>query len=325
MSKASKVFIPEVEEPNSLALLQGIAEVKTGAEGQFFSEDDLAREISDVDVVVITSQHRITRNVIERAVKLRAIVKYGARPGSDNVDLAAANTRGILVAYTPGANSDSVAEFTVALILALAKRLPDIIWRVGRHAWRDASCLGLELTGKTAGIVGLGNIGFKVAQKVSNLEMRVLASDPYVSAEKAHLARATLIALDELLGESDVVSLHAQLTQETRLMIGKRELGLMKHTAYLVNTARGGLVDEKALFEALRDRRIAGAALDVFETEPPSPDNPLLTLDNVILTPHIASWTADALRKEAFMAVEEVKRILTGSRPLNLANPEVLR
>jgi D-3-phosphoglycerate dehydrogenase len=318
-----KVFIPEVEEPDSLKNLQGLAEVKIG-KGQPYSEEDLAREMVDTDVLVITSQYQITKKVIESAPKLRGIVKYGSRPGSDNVDMAAANERRILIAYTEGANSDSVAEFAVTLALAMSKKLQRVTPRVKTQEWRDASCFGLELTEKTFGIVGLGVIGFKVAEKIRGLHMRVIATDPYVSQQKADLVGAKLVGLQDLLRESDVVTLHAKLTEETRHMIGRKELGLMKHTAYIINTARGALTDERALYEALRDERIAGAALDVFETEPPSPENPLLKLSNVILTPHIASWTSDAFRKEAEMAVEEVRRILTGVRPKNLANPEVL-
>ena len=319
-----KVFVPEVEDPRPLEGLHKIADVKVGDQGRSYSEEDLAREMVDIDVVIITSQHRMTRNVIEKAPKLRGIVKCGARPGPENVDMAAANERKILVAYTPGANSDSVAEFSLALILSLAKRLPDVMWRVRRQQWRDASCLGVELSEKTAGVVGLGAIGSKVSQAVSRLGMRVLAHDPYVSKEKADSVHARLTDLKILLRESDVVSLHAQLTDQNRHMIGRSELALMKRNAFLINTARGALVDESALYDTLRDRRIAGAALDAFETEPPPPESPLLTLDNVIMTPHIASWTDDALRKETSMAVDEVRRIVAGERPRNLANPEVL-
>lgn len=319
-----KVFFPEVEEPETLELLKGIVELKVGEEGRSYSEEDFAKEVADVDIVVITSQHRITRKIIDKALKLRAIVKYGSKPGSDNVDMAAANERRIMVVFTEGANSDSVAEFTVALTLALAKKLYTAIPLVRRHEWRDLSCFGVELAKKTAGIVGLGVIGSKVAKRFSGLEMTVIASDPYVSTEKAGLVHAKLVALDTLLRDSDVVSLHAVLTDETRYLIRKDELAMMKRTAFLINTARGALVDEKALYEALRDYRIAGAALDAFEIEPPLTTNPLLTLENVILTPHIASWTSDALRKEAIMAIDEVKRIVTGNRPLHLVNPQVL-
>lgn len=308
-----------------LEVLYEVADVKVGAQGRSYSEEDLAREMADIDVVIITSQHRMTRKVIEKALKLRGIVKCGSRPGSENVDMAAANERKILVAYTPGANTDSVAEFTVALIFALAKRLPDAMWRVRRQQWRDPSCLGVELTQKTAGIVGLGAIGSKVSQAVSRLGMSVIAHDPYVSSEKADSVHARMTDLKTLLRESDVVSLHAQLTDENIHMIKRSQLALMKRTAFLINTARGALVDERALYETLRDRRIAGAALDAFETEPPPSESPLFELDNVIMTPHIASWTADALRKETSMAVDEVKRIVAGERPRNLANPEVLR
>lgn len=315
-----RVFFPEVEEPSSLARLDGVAEIKTGVKDHYYTEEELAREMADVHVVVITSAHRLTRHVIESAPNLRAIVKYGSKPGADNIDYAAANERKIMVAYTPNANSDSVAEFTVALAFALAKNISNVMPRIKSHAWRDESCLGMELAKKTVGIVGLGVIGFKVAQKLSCLGMKILARDPYVSSEKANQVNAKLVDLTSLLRESDIVTMHAQVTNETRRMIGSTELSLMKPTAYLINTARGALVDEKALFEALRDRKIAGAGIDAFDTEPPSPDNPLLSLDNVILTPHVASWTGDALRNEAYMAVEEVRRIVTGDKPINLAN-----
>jgi D-3-phosphoglycerate dehydrogenase len=316
-----KVFIPEVEEPESLKRLEGLAEIKTGMVGQAYTEDDLAREMLDVEVVVITSQHHITRNVIERSPKLRGIVKYGSKPGLDNVDMGAANEKKILVAYTEGANSDSVAEFAIMLAFALIKRLPNAMTQMKNHAWRDASCLGIEMADKTFGILGLGVIGSKVAHKLSGFGVRVIATDPYISKQKADLAHASVVDLEDLLRESDVLSLHAKVTDETRHMIGKKELGLMKRTAYLINTARGALIDEQALYQALREGRIAGAALDAFETEPPSPDNPLLKLNNVILTPHIASWTSDALQKEANMAMEEVRNILLGIGPKHLANP----
>jgi D-3-phosphoglycerate dehydrogenase len=277
--------------------------------------------MTDTDVVIITSQYRITKDVIDRSPKLRGIVKYGSEPGSDNIDIHIANERRIQVSYTRGANSDSVAEFTIALTFALAKKLHKATTLVRKNEWRGPSCFGLELLGKTVGVIGLGVVGSKVATKLSCLGMRVLATDPYVSPDKADSVHAKLTGLKTLLTQSDVVSVHAQATNENKHMIGRNELSLMKPTAYFVNTARGVLVDERALYEALRDGRIAGAAMDVFETEPPI-GTPLLSLDNVILTPHVASWTADALRKEARVAVEEARRILLGIRPMNLVNPE---
>ena len=318
-----KVFVPEPEEPDTLQVLREIAEVKIGEIGRVCSKEDFAREMTDTSVVIITSQYQITKDVIDAAPKLRGIVKYGSRPGSDNVDIHVANERKIQVSYTRGANSDSVAEFTVALIFAVAKKLNNAMALLRKNEWRNASCFGLELLEKTVGIVGLGSVGSKVATKLNCLGMRVLAADPYVSSDKAESVRAKLTNLETLLSESDVVSIHAQVSDENKHMIGREELALMKRSAYFVNTARGVLVDERALYEALRDGKIAGAAMDVFETEPPI-GSPFLSLDNVILTPHIASWTADALRKEATVAVEEARRILLGIRPMNLVNPEVL-
>jgi len=317
------VFVPEVEEPETLDALRGIAEVKIGEAGHYYGKDEFTREMADTTVVIITSQYKITKEVIDNAPKLLGVVKYGSRPGLDNVDIGAANQRRIRISYTRGANSDSVAEFTIALTFALAKKFHSVIGLVKKNAWRDASCFGLELLGKTVGIIGLGVVGSKVAAKLSCLGMKVLAMDPYISSEQASSVRAELTDLKTLLTRSDVVSVHAQVTDQNKHMIGRNELALMKPTAYFVNTARGVLVDEKALYEALRDHKIAGAAMDVFETEPPI-GSPFLSLENVILTPHIASWTADALRKEASTAVEETRRILLGIRPMNLVNPEVL-
>lgn len=317
-----KVFIPEVEDPKSVDRLKGITEVKLGSGN--YTDDELARELHDVDVVVIASQHQITRRVIERSPKLRGIVKYGSKPGSDNVDIAAANERKIFVAYTEGANADSVAEFTVTLALALAKRLPFIVSNVKTQVWRDSSCLGMELAEKTVGIFGLGVVGSKVAKKLTGLDMRVIAMDPYISEESAARMQVKLVDLKTLMSNSDVVTLHAKLTKETAHIIGRNELALMKPSAYFINTARGALTDETALYEALCNGQIAGAALDVFELEPPPPNNPLLTLENIILTPHVASWTSDALRKEASMAIDAVISILNGKKPKYLANPEAI-
>jgi D-3-phosphoglycerate dehydrogenase len=318
-----KVFVPEPEEPETLEVLREIAEVKIGEPGRSYAEEDFAREMTDTNVVIITSQYRITKGLIARAPKLQGIVKYGSRPGLDNVDIRAATERRIQVSYTRGANSDSVAEFTVALTFALAKRLRNAMSLVEKNEWRNASSLGVELVEKTVGIIGLGAVGCKVAARLSSLGMKVLATDPYVSPDIADSVHARLTDLKTLLTQSDVVSVHAQVTDENKHMIGRNEISLMKPTAYFVNTARGVLVDENALYEALRDGKIAGAAMDVFETEPPI-GSPFLSLDNVILTPHIASWTTDALRKEASVAVEEARRILLGIRPLNLVNPEAL-
>jgi len=315
MKKKFKVFIPEPEWEESHKILERIAEVKVGKPGVVFTEDRLIREIEDVDALIITSQHRVTKKVIEAANRLKVIVKYGSKPGIDNVDSEAASKKGVVVCYTPGANSDSVAEHTTALILALLKRLCATSSRLRQGSWRDRSLLGHELLGKTVGIVGLGTIGGKVAEKIRGFGVKLLVYDPYVSEECAKQSGARLVDLETLLKESDVVTVHATLTEETVHLIGEKELKLAKESAIIVNTARGRVIDEKALIKALKEGWIAGAALDVFEEEPPRPDNPLLEMNNVLVTPHSASCTYEAYQREASMAAEAVLRVLQGKRP----------
>ncbi|MEM0006719.1 MAG: hydroxyacid dehydrogenase [Candidatus Bathyarchaeia archaeon] len=324
MEKKFKIFIPEPEWEESHKILEEIAQVKVGEPSVKYTEDRLVREIKDVDALIITSQQHVTKKVIEAANKLKVIVKYGSKPGIDNVDLDAATRKGILVCYTPYANSDSVAEHTIALILALMKKLYITCSQLRQGKWRDKSLLGNELLGKTVGIIGLGSVGRKVAEKISGFKVKLLAYDPYVEEEAAKKIDVKLVDLDTLLKESDVVTIHATLTEETKHLIGERELRSMKKTAFIVNTARGAIIDEKALIKALKEGWIAGAALDVFEEEPPSPDNPLLKMENVIVTPHFASCTYEAYQREALLAAEEVLRVLKGENPKFIANPEVL-
>ncbi len=191
--------------------------------------------------------------------------------------------------------------------------------------WRSKDLLGYELLGKTVGIIGLGNIGRKVAEKISGFKVKLFAYDPYVDKKIAQQINVELVDLETLLKESDIVTIHAALTRETKHMIGENELKLMKKTAFIINTARGAIIDEKALIKALKEGWIAGAALDVFEEEPPNPDNPLLKMDNVLVTPHFASCTFEAYQREAIMAAEEVLRVLKGEPPKFIANPEVSR
>ena len=325
MQKRFKVFIPEPEWEESHKILEEIAEVKVGTPNMVYTEEKLIREIKDVDALIITSQQHVTRKVIQAANKLKVIVKYGSKPGIDNVDLDAATEKGIFVCYTPHANSDSVAEHTIALILALMKKLYVSCSQLKQGKWRSKDLLGYELLGKTVGIIGLGNIGRKVAEKISGFKVKLFAYDPYVDKKIAQQINVELVDLETLLKESDVVTIHTALTRETKHMIGENELKLMKKTAFIINTARGAIIDEKALIKALKEGWIAGAALDVFEEEPPNPDNPLLKMDNVLVTPHFASCTFEAYQREAIMAAEEVLRVLKGEPPKFIANPEVSR
>jgi len=321
MKKKFKVFIPEPEWEESHNVLEGIAEVNVGETGVMYTEDRLIKEIKDVDVLIITSQHHVTRKVMEAANRLKAIVKYGSKPGIDNVDLEVATKKGIVVGYTPGANSDSVAEHTIALILALLKRLYATSSQLRQGEWRDKSFLGFDLLGKTVGIIGLGSVGCKVAEKIRGFGVDILT---YTRAfENAKKVGARLVDLKTLLRESDVVTIHTSLREDTLHLIGEEELKLMKKSAFIVNTARGAIIDEMALIKALKEGWIAGAALDVFEEEPPKTDNPLFKMDNVLVTPHFASFTYEAFQREAFMAAEEALEVLQGKKPKFVANPEV--
>ncbi len=246
MKKKFKVFIPEPEWEESHKVLEEIAEVKVGKPGVEYTEDRLIREMENVDALIITSQHRVTKKVMEAANRLKLIVKYGSKPGIDNVDYEAATEKGIVVCYTLGANSDSVAEHTIALILALLKRLRVTSSQLRQGKWRDRSLLGYELLGKTVGIIGLGTIGFKVAEKIRGFRVEILAYDPYVLKECAKQVCARLVDLKTLLEESDIITIHAPLTEETVHLIGEKELKLIKKSAFVVNTARVEIIDEKA-------------------------------------------------------------------------------
>jgi D-3-phosphoglycerate dehydrogenase len=255
---------------------------------------------------------------------LKAIAKHGA--GVDNIDIPAATARGIVVASVPGGNADAVAEATVAMILAALRHVPEVHGLVtgGRYSARWELQFE-QLLDRTLGLVGIGNIGARVAKICADgFRMRVLAYDPALPEAAVRERGAEKVDdLAKLLAASDAVSLHLPLTAETRHIIGQRELRAMKPTAVLVNAARGPLIDEAALAEALREGRIAGAALDVFEVEPPSPDNPILTAPNIVLSPHTAGNTVEAARHLARASADIVLAVFSGRRPDGLLNPGV--
>jgi D-3-phosphoglycerate dehydrogenase len=272
----------------------------------------------------MTSKVRMTKNVIDAGKKLKVISKYGV--GVDTIDVEYATKRGILVCYTPGVNSDAVAEHTLGLILATLQKIPQSMAYLRKGGWREEKFLGEELTGATVGIIGFGNIGLRLAKKLSGFEIRLLVYDPYVSKERIERAGGEKVDLSDLLRNSNIVSLNLALTPETFHMIGEKELQQMKPTGYLINTARGPLIDEKALYRALIERWIAGAGLDVFEEEPAKPENPLFSLDNVVVTPHLGGSTNKARKRLVIMAVENLIKVLKGDLPEkeNIINPEVL-
>ena len=283
------------------------------------TKDELKNVVKGYDGLVLGNE-KLDREVLLEADKLKIVARHGI--GVDNIDLDAATEKGVVVTYTPGANSDSVAEYAVALMLNLMRRINKAHEETSKGGWRRF--LGFELTGKTVGIIGFGRIGRKVARKLSGFDVKILVYDPYVDREDVERHGAKPVGLEDLLRASDVVTLHVKLTGETKHLINGERLKLMRRGAFLINTSRGAVVDEEALYEALKDGKLGGAALDVFEQEPVNPDNPLLTLDNVIVSPHMANFTVEALRRMDMMNARDLELFFKGERPINVVNPEVL-
>jgi D-3-phosphoglycerate dehydrogenase / 2-oxoglutarate reductase len=273
---------------------------------------EVARLLPGVDGY-IAGVDEISAEAIGAADRLKVIARYGV--GVDQVDLDAARARGIVVTNTPGANSVSVAELTIGLMLALARHIPEAVVATRQGAWPRLA--GLSLRGRTVGLLGFGSIGREVARRLVAFECRLLAYDPYASPEAARPLGAELVGLPELLAAADFVSLHLPVTPETRGMVDEAFLAQMKHGAYLLNTARGELVDEEALARSLVAGRLSGAALDVLCEEPPAPDHPLLGLKHVLITPHAGAHADDAMNAMGRMAMEECLRVLQGQEPRN--------
>lgn len=281
------------------------------------SEDEVVRKYAgDADAIIVRTATKLSRDTIFSAKKLKVIARTGA--GVDNVDVQAASERNIPVCNAPEANIESVAEHTMAVILALSKYLVklDSAVRENNFAIRN-SYLPVDLQGKTIGLIGFGKIGKKVAEKCHNcFDMKIVFFDPYLSNEDSigfPYDRAK--SLEEVVLISDFVSIHVPYTDKNHHVIDKGILGKMKSSAFLINTSRGGVVDESALAEILSKGKIAGAAVDVFENEPPEPDNPLLKLDNIILSPHSAALTKESSKRMAMHAAEGVADVLEGRKP----------
>jgi D-3-phosphoglycerate dehydrogenase len=276
------------------------------------------REASQVDAV-ISRKGRITRQHMERSKgKLKIVARTGVGVDASRIDVEAAREHKVWVTNNPGVNAAAVAELTFAQMIALARHTVEADRAVKDNRWGDyLRFTGIELAGRTLGIVGMGNIGTRVALRARAFEMQLLVCDPYVPQSHVTALNGRWVDLEELFAESDFVTLHLPYNKETRHIVGERQLSRMKKSAYLVNLARGGVLDEDALYKCLVEKRIAGAAIDVLETEPPRKDHPLLKLDNVLLTPHIGGSTREATLRGERGAAEEVVRVLEGKRPRN--------
>ncbi len=292
-------------------------EIVTPEQDQPLKEPEMLALVGDVDAI-LAGNDAVTERVIAAAPRLKVVSKHGV--GVDNVDVAAATRAGVIVTNTPGANQVAVAEMAVALILALTRKLAHHDTVVKSGGW--SRIMGTELAGKTVGLVGLGRIGKEVVLRLKGFRVNFLAHDVYQDADFAAENSVRFVSLYELLAESDIITLHAVLTADTQHLIGEKELARMKPGAYLVNTARGGLVDEQALSRALAENRLAGAGLDVFADEPPR-DSPLLKLgDKVLLAPHLGAQTTETVLRMGRMAAENIVQVLRGEKPAGVVNPE---
>lgn len=302
-----KVFIADAISADGLGPLRadGRFELieKTGLKGE-----ELARAMEDVNAVVVRSSTTITRDSLKYAKSLQVIGRAGV--GVDNIDIEAATEKGVAVLNAPAGNTISAAELTLALLLALVRKVPAADRSMRAGEWDRKSFNGIELYGKVLGLVGAGRIGTEVARRARAFGMRIMAYDPYLTAERAATLEMEQASLEDVLKRADVITLHVPLTAATANLIGDAQFALMKNTALIVNAARGGVIDEAALYRALSEKRIGGAALDVFEEEPAPADHPLRALPNVVLTPHLGAATTEAQQNVAVEIAEAVRAAL---------------
>jgi D-3-phosphoglycerate dehydrogenase len=279
---------------------------------------EYAQHLGDADALFVRSAVKVNADVLAKAPKLRVIGRAGV--GVDNVDLPAATAAGVLVMNTPGGNAVAVAEHTLGFMLCMARSLPRAIASTKSGKWEKKKFMGAELRGKTLGIVGLGYIGQEVAKRARGFEMKIIASDPYANPKIAADLSVSLVSLDELYAQSDYITLHVAITKETNKMLNDAAFAKMKTGVRIVNCARGELVDDEALARAIQSGKVAGAAIDVFEIEPPPAGDPLLAFETVLATPHIGGSTGEAQEIVGVRIVEQVVEYLQRGVVLNAVN-----
>ncbi len=296
-----KVLIADPISEEGIDILRSQAEVDIRLE---LKPEELLSIIGDYEALVVRSQTQVTAKVIEAGKKLLVIARAGV--GVDNIDVEEATRRGVVVVNAPTSNTTAAAEHTIALMLALARHIPQANATLKSGLWQRNNFIGTEVRNKTLGIIGLGNIGSEVARRARGLEMKVIAHDPFISIDHARNLQVELVSLEQLLKDSDFITLHTPLTKSTKGLIGAKELAMVKPTVRIINTARGGLIDEAALVKAIREKRVAGAAFDVFTTEPLT-RSILFEEDNIIVTPHLGASTTEA---QAMVAEDVAKQII---------------
>lgn len=314
-----KVLLTKKLSPEILDVLKEVSEIENVPEGDV---EAFKKQLKDADAVLLSTSFKLTAELIDSSQKLKVISRTGV--GVDNVDVKAATEKGIFVLNTPDANSLSVAEHTVSLIAAISKQLVfyDSELRKGNFKARRLN-LCVDMYGKTLGLIGCGKIGRMVADKCINaFGMKVIGYDPYITSDLDGIK--IYKAIEDIFKNADYISLHIPLLESTKNLVGERLLSLMKPTAYLINTARGGIVDESVLAEKLKTKQIAGAGFDVLASEPPESTNPLLELPNIILTPHTAALTNECTERVAHEAAVGIADYLKGKMPKFIFNKDVL-
>lgn len=309
-----KILIADPIASEGVDLLRSRAEVDVKAG---MKPDELLGIIGEYHALIVRSETKVTAAVIEAGKNLTVIARAGI--GVDNIDLDAATTAGIAVVNAPTGNTVAAAEHTMALMLALSRNIPSAHQSMKEGQWRRNAFMGIEVRNKTLGVVGLGRVGSEVARRALSFGMRLVAYDPFVAPDYARRLSVELLSLEDLLSEADFITLHTPLTDSSRHLIGTKEFSQMRPSARLINVARGELIDEKALLEALESDKLAGVALDVFEKEPPGP-SPLLDHPKVVVTPHLGASTQEAQREVAVEAAEQVLAVLDGEPARNTVN-----
>lgn len=312
-----KILVSDPLSDEGLKILNSVKEFEVDVKTDLKPED-LKAIIGNYDALVVRSATKVTKEIIDLASRLKVIGRAGV--GLDNVDLDAATQKGIIVMNTPAGNTISTAEHTMSMILALSRNIPQAHASMKKGEWKRSKFMGVELYGKTLGIVGLGRIGSELAKRALSFGMKVLAFDPFLSIETAEGLRVEKVELRDLLERADYITVHTPLTEETKHMISEKELAMMKKGVRIINCARGGIINEQALVEAVKSGKIAGAAIDVFEKEPLSPDSEMIKIDNIVITPHLGASTEEAQVNVAVEVAEIVRDALLGRGIRNAAN-----
>lgn len=317
-----QVLIPDAVHASALAVFDGVTDINVTSKGQM-NRADLLAALPAAEALIIRSASKIDAEALAAASSLKYIARAGV--GVDNVDIPVATQRKIVIMNTPDGNTISTAEHTFGLMLALARHIPQAHASLGSGKWDRKSFNGVELRGKTLGVVGFGRIGRAVAKRAQAFDMTVIAFDPYIPADVAADMGVALVSLDDIYAKSDFITLHALLTDETREMIRAENIAKMKKGVRIVNAARGALINEADLAEAVKSGQVAGAALDVYQNEPPQENHPLIGLPGVVHTPHLAASTDDAQIVVAVEAAQLVRDALLKGEFKNVVNPDALK